>query len=37
MLNLIGFVVVVYLLWVTGVIQTVLILAAALLVSVASL
>jgi hypothetical protein len=37
MLKLIGFVVIVYLGWVTGVIQTVLVLTAAMLVSVASL
>lgn len=37
MLNLIGFIVVVYIGWATGIIQAVLVLAAALLVSVASL
>lgn len=37
MLKLIGFVVVVYLGWVTGIIQAALMLAAALLISVASL
>ena len=37
MLNLIGFVVIVYLGWVTGVIQAVFLLIAALLIGVASL
>ena len=37
MLNLIGFIVVIYIGWATGIIQAVLVLAAALLVSVASL
>ena len=37
MLNLIGFVVVVYLGWATGIIQAVLMLTAALLIGVASL
>jgi hypothetical protein len=37
MLQLIGFVVVIYLGWVTGVIQSLLMLTAALLISVASL